>query len=151
MLGIHMEMRSNPLSIVLQRQAGGDPNQQRTVQLCSKIVASCDRRLQVSLRRVELAALVYKPAIMQFLLLLLLQVCCAPAAQLKLTPHVLRPAADLQAVAEEKAAEEAAKRAAPVPLAGRLLLLVLAVLYVVFAYRIKEVSQEKRSSRVRTG
>ncbi len=150
MLGIHMEMRSNPLSIALQRQAGGDPNQQRTVQLCSKIVASCDRRLQVSLHKVELAALVYKPAILQ-LLLLLLQVCCAPAAQLKLTPHVLRPAADLQAVAEEKAAEEAAKRAAPVPLAGRLLLLVLAVLYVVFAYHIKEVSQEKRLRRVRTG
>ncbi|PRW60803.1 Squalene synthase isoform A [Chlorella sorokiniana] len=72
-----------------QRQAGGDANQQRTVQLCSKIVASCDRRLQ--------------------------------------------------AVADEKAAAEAAKRAAPVPLAGRLLLLVLALLYVLFAYRIEQV------------
>lgn len=45
----------------------------------------------------------------------------------------------LQTLAEEKAAEEAAKRAAPVPLAGRLLLLVLALLYVLFAYRIEQV------------
>lgn len=45
----------------------------------------------------------------------------------------------MQAVAEEKAAAEAAKRAAPVPLAGRLLLLVLALLYVLFAFRIEQV------------
>lgn len=32
----------------LQRQASSDPNQQRTLQLCSKIVASCNKRLQVS-------------------------------------------------------------------------------------------------------
>lgn len=41
------QMRACALPSV-QQQAAGDPNQQRTVQLCGEIVASCNRRLQVS-------------------------------------------------------------------------------------------------------
>ena len=108
----------------MQRQAAGDPNQRRTVQLCGDIVASCNRRLQVGGAALPGADYV--------------------AVQRRFTGlskySVLPPLGpQLQAVAEEKAAEEAAKRAAPVPLAGRLLLLALALLYVLFAYRIEQV------------
>ena len=49
-----------------------------------------------------------------------------------------------QELADQRAAEEAAKRAAPVPLGARLMLLVLAALYLLFAYRIDEARVVRR-------
>ncbi|PSC75034.1 Squalene synthase [Micractinium conductrix] len=71
------------------QQATGDPNQKKTVELCRRIIADCDKRLQ--------------------------------------------------AVAEAKKAEVAAARAAPVPFAARVLVLLLGGLYLFYAHRLDQV------------
>ncbi|KAI3429253.1 hypothetical protein D9Q98_005350 [Chlorella vulgaris] len=70
-------------------QAEGDPNQQKTQQLCAKIIASCTQRLK--------------------------------------------------AAGAAKKAEKAAALAAPVPVTARLSMLVMALAYIVYAYRIDAV------------
>jgi hypothetical protein len=70
-------------------QAEGDPNQQKTQQLCAKIIASCTQRLK--------------------------------------------------AAGAAKKAEKAAALAAPVPVTARLSMLVMALAYIVYAYRIEAV------------